>query len=209
MRSTLVVLLFKIGLAAFVYMKIKQWIYKSGYLQYLHYWKPAAIGLACVVVLFFLFKALRAISKKRDSRDLEEFEASVANLSAVDRGNGFEEYFKTVINRLGQKANTIRDLKNKGEVKTKGVDQGVDLISYEKGKKLGIQTKFYGVGNNVGNSAVQEITAAKGLYKFDAGIVVTNQYFTDAAIELAHANNVVLINRDELVKIIQRSKRAG
>jgi len=56
----------------------------------------------------------------------------------------------------------------------------------------------------VSNGAVQEVVAAKGLYRCTQGMVVTNNYFTDSAKQLAKANGIDLIDRDELKKLINK-----
>jgi len=61
--------------------------------------------------------------------------------------------------------------------------------------------------SRVGVGAIQEISSAKNYYKADRTAVVTNNYFTDSAKELAKVNNVKLIDRDALYRLI--NKRAG
>lgn len=88
---------------------------------------------------------------------------------------------------------------------TKGSgDQGIDIIAYKDGIKYGIQCKCY--SSAVGNKAVQEVFAGKSFYQCHVGIVVTNNYFSTSAIELARQNGVVLWNRDKLMQMISESK---
>ncbi len=70
------------------------------------------------------------------------------------------------------------------------------------GEKTVIQAKCY--SGKVGNYAVQEIFAAMNLYKAQKGMVVTNNYFTPAAFELADANNVELVDRNGLEELIRK-----
>ena len=88
--------------------------------------------------------------------------------------------------------------KKKFDVKTtkKSGDQGIDIIIEKNGTRTGIQAKCY--GNNVGNSAIQEAVAGKRYYNLDKVMVITNNYFTTGAIELAKANNVILWDRNIL-----------
>ena len=67
--------------------------------------------------------------------------------------------------------------------------------------KIGIQAKCY--SGTVGNSAVKKQVAWKKLYMCNRIIVVTNNYFTKSAIELANANSVILWNRDILKEKIE------
>ncbi|NER44825.1 restriction endonuclease, partial [Bacillus megaterium NBRC 15308 = ATCC 14581] len=41
----------------------------------------------------------------------------------------------------------------------------------------------------------------KNYYKADEVWVITNNYFTQPAINLAYANNVILIDRDSLIQL--------
>lgn len=71
-------------------------------------------------------------------------------------------------------------------------DQGADLIIRKDNITTVIQAKKYSA--KVSNSAIQEIVGAKGYYKADKMIVITNNDFTASAIELANRNNVELWN---------------
>lgn len=84
--------------------------------------------------------------------------------------------------------------------KTTG-DNGVDLIIEKHGIRTAIQAKCY--SNSVGNSAVQEVVAGMAFYGCKNSMVITSNYFTKAAIELAKANNVVLWDRDKLLEQIK------
>jgi HJR/Mrr/RecB family endonuclease len=57
-------------------------------------------------------------------------------------------------------------------------------------------------GRDVRSSAVQEANAAPAVYGCSNAMVVINRYFTDAAKKLASANDVVLWDRDHLVKAL-------
>lgn len=81
-------------------------------------------------------------------------------------------------------------------------DQGVDIIAYKDDVKYGIQCKCY--SSDIGNRAVQEVFAGKTYYQCHVGVVLTNRYFTKAAIELAKRNGVVLWDRDRLMKMVDR-----
>ena len=75
-------------------------------------------------------------------------------------------------------------------------DQGIDLILTKNNQKTGVQAKCY--SQKVSNSAVQEAVAGKSYYHLDRVIVITNNYFTQGAKELASSNNVILWDRDVL-----------
>lgn len=79
-------------------------------------------------------------------------------------------------------------------------DQGVDIIAERDGIKYAIQCKRY--SQAVGNKAVQEVFAGKAFYHCHVGAIITNNYFTKSAIELAKENGIVLWDRDFLLKNI-------
>lgn len=80
-------------------------------------------------------------------------------------------------------------------------DQGIDIIAYRDGIKYGIQCKCY--SSPIGNRAVQEVFAGKTFYQCHVGIVLTNNYFTPAAVELAQRNGIVLWDRNKLLQMIE------
>lgn len=111
----------------------------------------------------------------------------------VDLMNGaeFEEFVGLLFKKMGYSS----------QVTKQSGDQGLDVIASKNGTKIGIQAKCY--SNTVGNSAVQEAVAGKSFYNCDKVIVITNNYFTPAAIELAQSNGVILWNRDMLKEKIK------
>ena len=82
-------------------------------------------------------------------------------------------------------------------------DQGIDIICYRDGIKYGIQCKCYSA--DIGNKAVQEVFAGKAFYECHIGIVLTNQYFTKSAIELAKKNGIILWDRKKLMELIEKA----
>jgi restriction system protein len=86
------------------------------------------------------------------------------------------------------------------EVTRKSGDQGADVIMEKAGIRAVVQAKLY--AQPVGNSAVQEVFAAKTHYKCQEAIVVTNNSFTRSAIELAMTNSVKLVDRPKLIEML-------
>lgn len=80
-------------------------------------------------------------------------------------------------------------------------DQGGDLIAIRGQERVLIQAKCYKEWN-VGNKAVQEAVAAKNHYNCNKAAVITTGNFTREATELAKTNNVELISRQLLQKMI-------
>ena len=79
-------------------------------------------------------------------------------------------------------------------------DQGADLIISGHGEKIAVQAKCY--NGKVSNKAVQEVTASIAYYRANRGII-TNSDFTSSAYDLADSNNIELINRKQLEKMIK------
>ncbi|RVT62775.1 restriction endonuclease [Niallia taxi] len=119
------------------------------------------------------------------------------DLSDVDKMEGleFEHFLVPLFEKIGYRA----------EVTKGSGDYGADLILRKKQKKYVVQAKRY--SKSIGVSAVQEIVAAMGYYKANGAMVITNSYFTPAAENLAKANKVRLIDRDELGYMMYKEKK--
>ncbi len=113
----------------------------------------------------------------------------------VDMMNGseFEHFVCELYTKMGYRA----------EVTKQSGDQGLDVIAEKGDKRIGIQAKCY--SGTVGNSAVQEAVAGKSFYHCDKVVVVTNNYFTASAKELAQSNDVILWDRDILKEKIKEN----
>lgn len=109
----------------------------------------------------------------------------------IIEGIEFEDYLKNIFEKLGYKVEGT---------KTTG-DQGADLILMKEGIKTVVQAKYY--SQPVGNKAVQEVVSAIKYYNANCGMVVTNNYYTKSAIELAEANEIKLIDKDILEEMRQ------
>jgi restriction system protein len=114
------------------------------------------------------------------------------DIQEIDKMDGldFEKFLKPVFERQGYLA----------QVTQGSGDYGADLILRKGHKKYVVQAKRY--SSNIGVSAVQQVVAAVNFYCAHGAIVVTNQYFTPAAIELAKVNGVKLVDRDSLSKML-------
>lgn len=81
---------------------------------------------------------------------------------------------------------------------TEHYDLGLDIIARKGGVTWGVQVKHY--KNTVRIEAVREAVAALKIYKCDRAMVVTNNFFTNPARELAKSNDCVLIDRKLIAK---------
>jgi restriction system protein len=129
---------------------------------------------------------------------LERFDpAQFITIYRVDAMTGleFEEFLALLFTSIGYDVKTTK----------KTGDQGADLFAVKFGKKIVIQAKNY--TENVGNSAVQQVLAAKTFYSCDDSMVVTNSYFTPSAKELAKSGGVQLVDRRQLQNYIDEYNR--
>lgn len=110
----------------------------------------------------------------------------------IDRMDGerFEELLETLFRRLGYQV----------ERTPCSGDYGADLILTRKGETAVVQAKRK--RGNVGVRAVQEVVGAMRYYDCELAMVVTNSRYTDCAIELAEANEVLLWDRDDLIEVL-------
>jgi restriction system protein len=84
-------------------------------------------------------------------------------------------------------------------VTTHSRDFGVDVIAEKSQSRIVVQCKMY--KKPVGIKAVQEIAAGKIHEQADCAVVVSNQRFTSAAIQVAATNDVLLLHHEDLRKI--------
>ena len=80
-------------------------------------------------------------------------------------------------------------------------DQGADLVIVKDGERIVVQAKRY--SNKVSNKAIQEVVAAIKHYGADRGMVVTTNEFTQSAMELAESNDIELVDRNKLKKLME------
>jgi len=118
------------------------------------------------------------------------------DLALIDKmeGFGFERY----VGELFQKFdfNVV--------VTKKSQDFGCDVVLEKNGDRIAIQTKRS--TDKVSLKAVQEIVASLKKYDARIGVVISNAKFTKSARQLAKINDVVMINRNALLRLIDLAK---
>lgn len=123
------------------------------------------------------------------------FNSAREEIYSVDELDGIEfEYF---IAGLLKKLSYRRV-----KVKPASGDYGVDITASKDNINYAFQCKRY--SSKVSLGAVQEVVSGLNIYNCDVGVVVTNNYFTDSAINLANANGVLLWDRKTLAKLIKK-----
>ena len=139
----------------------------------------------------FFLKVSEGISSQE-----RQYQPTKPHVSDTDNMDGYE--FEVYCAEL-LKQNGFTDIQV-----TKGSgDYGVDILAYKDTISYAIQCKCY--QSPVGNKAVQEAYSGKSFYNCMVAVVLTNNYFTDAAIETAKRNSVILWNRDYLAEMISKS----
>ena len=123
--------------------------------------------------------------ERRLKGNVSESKYTIDDVDLMD-GHEFEEFICKLFIRMGYDA----------QVTKQSGDQGLDVIAEKAGNRIGVQAKCY--SGTVGNSAIQEAVAGKRFYNCNKVVVVTNNYFTSSAVELAEINDVILWNRDIL-----------
>jgi restriction system protein len=143
----------------------------------------AFFALITVITIDFRIKASRKRQREYEQKLLQ---SGIYQVDSME-GKTFEDYLATILKAKGYRVQ---------QTPTSG-DYGADLILSANGIKIAVQAKRY--NEKVGIKAVQEISSAKNYYGVDECWVITNNYFTTPAINLADANGVKLIDRDQLV----------
>lgn len=83
-------------------------------------------------------------------------------------------------------------------------DYGIDILAKKNHLSYGFQCKRY--QSNIGVAAIAQTKAGQAYYKLDNITVITNSYFTRQAITLAKCNDISLIDRNHLLKMLKKSK---
>lgn len=136
----------------------------------------AAVFLILCIILLMWGRKRRAYGRGFDLMDGHDFEYYCADLL---RKRGFQEV----------------------EVTRGSGDYGIDILAERDGVTYAIQCKCY--GDSVGVKAVQEAYAGRDYYDCMVGAVLTNQYFTQPAVEAAKKLKILLWDRGYLESMIE------
>ena len=118
------------------------------------------------------------------------------DLALIDKMEGFD--FEGYVAKLFEKFDF------KAVVTKKSRDFGCDVVLEKNGDRIAIQTKRS--TDKVSLKAVQEIVASLKKYDARIGVVISNAKFTKSARQLAKINDVVMINRNTLLRLIDLAK---
>ena len=118
---------------------------------------------------------------------------TISKIDALS-GEEFENICKLIFKYVGYKVTMT----------PKSNDYGADLI-LNKRYKFVVQAKLY-YNHGVGNKAVQEVTSALKYYQAQFAVVMTNWHFTRQAKDMAEIQNVILIERQDILDFLNDVK---
>lgn len=152
------------------------------------YYLTKSITLGIMTIVFFVIAFIIYFVSKKKAYQNKLRKSGILDIDKMD-GLQFEKYLEVLFKKLGYKANGTKASN----------DYGADLVLVNH-DKIVVQAKRY--KSKVGIKAVQEIISAKSYYKAQQAWVVTNNYFTNQAVNLAQSSDVKLIDRDKLQEMI-------
>ncbi len=141
----------------------------------------AAAVLAVFLIVGFAFWNARRLRNRLRGRELDEME-----------GHEFERFCAELLRKRGFQEVEV----------TKGSgDFGVDVLAEKDGVTYAVQCKRYDAP--VGVKAVQEACAGREYYDRMVGAVMTNQYFTQPAVDAAKKLKILLWDRGYLESMME------
>ncbi|MGQ3480881.1 restriction endonuclease [Paenibacillus sp. TY11] len=159
------------------------------------------LGIGLIVLLVLLALIIRGLVRGRQNqilRDLDPRKIGIQDIDRMEDGSEFELYLQRLLSALGYK-----DIYKT----TSSRDFGADLVFTDReGVRVVIQAKRYGVQHPVGLGAVQEIYTSMRYYAADKSVVITSGRYTESCKTLAAVNGVKLLDRNDLMDMIDLFK---
>lgn len=145
-----------------------------------HYVWISGSLLGLIIVLAAIALTVKH-SRRRFNSDMDEME-----------GHDFEYFCAELLERRGFQE--VRVTKGSG-------DYGIDILAEKDGVTYAVQCKCYGAP--IGIKAIQEAYAGRDYYDRMVGAVMTNQYFTQPAVEAAQKLKILLWDRGYLESMLE------
>lgn len=139
--------------------------------------------VGCLVIIVILADLIAVVRRKRKERPLPMDDMP---------GLEFEKYCARLLEKRG--------FVDVNVTKASG-DFGVDILAEKEGVTYAIQCKRY--SDPVGVKAIQEAYAGKEYYDRMVGAVLTNQYFTQPAVDAAKKLKILLWDRGYLEGMLE------
>ena len=151
------------------------------------YIKYITIGLIAAVLVLILILIVR--HRARIFR--------LSYMEGVDKMDGreFEVWCAELLKHLGF---------TNVEVTSESRDNGVDILCKKDGVTYAVQCKR--MESTVPNKAVQEVYTGMQMYECDRAAVITNNYFSNAAVETAEKTGIDLWDRDWILSHLSKTK---
>lgn len=123
---------------------------------------------------------------------------SKAGMPEIDKMSGeeFELFLVTLFQKMGYKTQHVGSSIN---------DFGADIIIEKGGVRTAVQAKCW--HTLVGEKAVQEVVASMKVHNCTKAMVITNNFFSWHAMQLAKTNGVDLWNRSKLTNVILNQQK--
>lgn len=154
-------------------------------------WLTYYYGIIGIVALIVGLVSIydNEIEKKKQEIEMKFRGMKIANIDLMN-GIEFEQYLKRVLVNQGYSVSMT----------SVSGDLGVDLIASGSDDKIAIQAKRY--NKKVSRRAISDAVAGMYHYGCNKAMVITNNYFSPGATELARSTGCVLVDRDTLAKWI-------
>jgi len=152
--------------------------------------------ILAAVVFYWVLAILLRKRRFRVRQNKQNTAIAMLGLDAVDAMSGqeFEDFTAWILEK--NEYYSVQLIGGSG-------DQGVDIIAEKEGCRYAIQCKCY--SSNLGNTPIQEVVAGSVFYGCERSAVITNSRFTAGAKALAKANAVLLLDRDDLIRMLERA----
>lgn len=145
-----------------------------------------AIVIGVIIFISMVCTIYRKLHRKYTLKQLDEMD-----------GHQFEYACADIL-----KANGYKHVK----VTRSSGDFGVDVIAEKDKVRYAIQCKRY--NHKLDNTPIQEVVGGLAYYQCDKGAVMTNQYFTEPAKQLAQVNDIELLDRDTLSHMVDKTEKS-
>jgi len=146
------------------------------------------LALALVLsVIFLLVRGRMRLSNRRRAlgAELDEMDEAV-----------FERYLAMLFTRMGYQVRRINYVDNVSTLVATGHGMSYVIQARRNRRKVGIK-------------AIKEVIATRKYLKCERAIVVTNHFFSNKARQMAKANQVITLDRHDLIKELGRIKSSG
>ncbi|MBT2292125.1 restriction endonuclease [Paenibacillus albidus] len=160
--------------------------------------EPLLIYIASALLLMLITAlSIRGLIRRRARirrAELDPYRITIHDIDQME-GADFERYLHRFFVELG-----YEEVYKTQESK----DFGADLVFTDReGFRNVLQAKRYQPGSRIGLSAVQEIYSSMRYYEADRSIVLASAGYTASCETLAGVNGVRLLDRDDLLALIE------